>query len=223
MPGIWRQVRHIGPLSLIILLHIGFFYALQSGLLHQAVQAIPKEVFVTFITPERPPEPAPPKPQPAPPKTVPIVRKSVTPPPPIVPIVNKTPSEQAITAPPAPPQPPTPAPEPVVAAPPPAPPAPPAPAQPRTITSGVEYIQRPQPDYPAMSRRMKEQGKVLLRVLVNEKGRAEQVDIQKTSGSSRLDEAARQAVLRALFKPHMEDGRPVPVYVPVPIVFELDD
>lgn len=66
-----QQVRKIGPLGLIILLHLGFFYALQSGLLKQAAQALPtREVFASFITPERPPAPSPPKPKAAPPKTV---------------------------------------------------------------------------------------------------------------------------------------------------------
>jgi protein TonB len=212
----WLQVKRIGPLGLIIVLHIGFFYALQSGLLQQATQAMPKEI-IAFIVPQ--PAPEIPKPQPAPPKTVPVVKKAVAPPRP--PVVNQTPSPQAITPPPAieqPVQPPVAA---VTA--PPAPPAPPAPVQPRTISSGVEYVQAPQPDYPLISKRMNEEGKVMLRVLVNEKGRPERVDVQKSSGYARLDEAARQAVLRALFKPHVEDGKPVAVYAIVPIKFQLDN
>jgi protein TonB len=212
----WLQVKRIGPLGLIIVLHIGFFYALQSGLLQQATQAMPKEI-IAFIVPQ--PAPEIPKAQPAPPKTVPVVKKTVAPPRP--PVVNQTPSPQAITPPPAieqPIQPPVAA---VIA--PPAPPAPPAPVQPRTISSGVEYVQAPQPDYPLISKRMNEEGKVMLRVLVNEKGRPERVDVQKSSGYARLDEAARQAVLRALFKPHVEDGKPVAVYAIVPIKFQLDN
>ena len=72
-----------------------------------------------------------------------------------------------------------------------------------------------------MSRRLGEQGTVLLRILVNEKGLAEKVLVQTSSGSSRLDEAGRQAALRALFKPHLEDGRAVAVYVLVPLNFQL--
>ncbi|NML61416.1 energy transducer TonB [Massilia sp. RP-1-19] len=100
-------------------------------------------------------------------------------------------------------------------------PAPPQPGGPKTISSGVEYIQAPQPVYPSQSRRMGEQGKVVLRVLVNEKGQPDQVLVQHSSGSSRLDEAGRQAALRALFKPHVEDGRPVAVFVIVPLNFQL--
>jgi protein TonB len=53
------------------------------------------------------------------------------------------------------------------------------------------------------------------------KGTAEQVTVQKSSGSNNLDEAGRQAVLRALFKPHVEDGKAIPVYALVPINFQL--
>jgi len=217
-----QHLRRIGPLGTIILLHVAFFYALQSGLLRKAAEALPREVTVTFITPQPQPKPEAPKPQPAPekPKTVPVVKKQVAPRPP-VPVVNTTPSQNAITAPPAPPAPPAPAePAPPVVS---APPAPPAPALPKTITTGIEYLQAPQPEYPPASRRMGEEGKAVLRVLVNDKGRPERVDVQTSSGSARLDEAARKAVMRALFKPFMEDGRAVPAYAIVPIRFQLDN
>lgn len=215
----WRQVRRIGPLGTIILLHVAFFYALQSGLLRHAAEVLPKEVMVSLITPERAPEPPKPQRAPEPPKTVPVVKKQVAPPP--VPVVNTTPSPNAVTAPPAPPTPPAP----VEPAPPAvsAPPAPAAPAIPKTVTSGIEYLQPPQPEYPAVSRRMGEEGKAVLRVLVSDKGRPERVEVQKSSGSARLDEAARQAVMRAVFKPFIEDGKAVPAYAIVPIRFQLDN
>lgn len=219
-----RHVRRFGPLAAIILLHIAFFQALQSGLLRQAVAALPNEVLVSFITPESPP--APPAPKAAQPKTVPVVKKQTVAPRPAPPVVNTTPSQQAITTPPsdpipAPAMPSAPA-APVAPVAPVAPTAPPAPAMPRTMTSGIEYLHAPQPDYPPLAKRMGEQGKTILRVLVNDKGRPERVDVQTTSGYARLDEAARQAVLRALFKPFMEDGKAVAAYAIVPIRFQLD-
>ncbi|WGG50843.1 energy transducer TonB [Rugamonas sp. DEMB1] len=45
--------------------------------------------------------------------------------------------------------------------------------------------------------------------------------MHKSSGSSNLDEAGRQAALRALYKPYLEDGKPVSVYVLVPINFQM--
>ena len=92
---------------------------------------------------------------------------------------------------------------------------------PRTVTTGVEYMRAPQPIYPQISKRMGEQGRVLLRILVNEKGMPEQVLVHASSGSARLDEAGRQAALRSLFKPYTEDGRAVAVYVIVPLNFQL--
>jgi protein TonB len=219
--GMQKQIRRIGPLGLIILLHVLFFYALQSGLLRQAAQAMPREIFVSFITPEQPapiPQPEPPKPVSAPPKTVPVVKKKVKPrPAPVKPAITPTPAPQPIETPIAPAAPSI---DPPVAAAPAAPPAPAVPALPKTI-SGVEYIRAPLPDYPPISKRMGEEGKVILRVLVNEKGLPERVDVRQSSGSARLDEAARQAALRALFKPHLEDGRPVAVYALVPIDFSI--
>jgi protein TonB len=134
------------------------------------------------------------------------------------------PSPQAISEPPVTPAPVEPVAPPVAIAPsaPAAPPAPPAPPQPRTVTSGIEYLQPPQPDYPAVSRRMGEEGKAVLRILVNDKGRPERIEVQKSSGSTRLDEAARQAVSRAVFKPFIEDGKPVAAYAIVPIKFQLN-
>jgi periplasmic protein TonB len=216
----WKKVKRVGPLGTILLLHVAFFWALESGLIHQAAQAIPKEIFASFITPEKAPEPTPPKPQPAPPKTVAVVKKSITPPRP-TPVINNTPSETAISVPIPAPQPPQHEEAPATPAPTPAPVA--APAQPRTITSGVEYIQPPDVKYPAISKRMGEEGKSIIRVLINEKGRAERVEVQKSSGSSRLDDAAKQAVMRALFKPYMEDGKALPVFAIVPINFQLSN
>lgn len=217
---IWQQIKRMGPLGLIILVHVAFLYALQSGLLRQAAQAaLPKEIYASFLAPDNPPEPERPKPQP---KTVPIVRKAVTAPHFVVPVVNTTPSDQAITAPP-----PAPAPiataEPVVAAAPTPVVAAVPPAQIKTISSGVEYIQPPQPVYPSASKRMGEEGRVILRVLINEKGRPERADIQKSSGSPRLDDVAKQAVLQALFKPHAEGGKTLAVYAIVPITFQLNN
>ena len=68
---------------------------------------------------------------------------------------------------------------------------------------------------------MGNEGAVTLRVLINEKGRAEKVEVQKSSGSLRMDDAARDAVIRALFKPYLEDGKPTPAYAIVPINFTL--
>lgn len=203
-----------GPLGLVLAAHALLFYFISSGLLTRMVEvATPQAVIVNFVAP---PKEAPP----AMPKTVPIAQLQ----PPVMPqvpvplvqvetvkntisvtqtaaLVEKTP---------------TPAPVAVVS-------APPAPGTgvPKTITSGMEYILPPQTVYPPMSKRMGEQGKVVLRILVGENGKPDQVLVQTSSGYTRLDEAGRQAGLRAIFKPHLEDGRAVPVYVILPLNFQL--
>lgn len=217
--ALMRQVRKIGPLGLIILLHIAFFWALQSGLVKQVVNAVPKEVIATFIVPEKAPVPAPPKAEPAPPKEVKIVKKVVAPPKPVP--VTETPAPTAITAPPQPPQPATPAPQ-AAAEPTPAPAAPPGPVLPKQITSGIEYIEKPNPAYPSVSRRMGEEGVVEFRVTVNTSGRAEKVEITKSSGYSRLDDAARTAIMRAVFKPYIENGKAITVSTVGSLAFRLN-
>jgi protein TonB len=94
------------------------------------------------------------------------------------------------------------------------------PAGPKLV-SAVEYIQAPQADYPAIARRLGEEGRVVMQVLVNDKGRAEKVEILKSSGFARLDESAKLALLRALFKPYVEDGKATMVLATASINFSL--
>lgn len=93
---------------------------------------------------------------------------------------------------------------------------------PRIIpASAVEYLVSPRPVYPLYSRRAREIGVVLLRVLINDKGLPAQVEVEKSSGYSRLDEAAVVAMRGARFKPYTERGVALAVWAPAPIVFEL--
>lgn len=72
--------------------------------------------------------------------------------------------------------------------------------------SDVAYVVQPAPRYPAESRRTREYGLVLLRVLIDEQGHAKTIEVYRSSGHPRLDEAARAAVLRAIFKPFIDRG-----------------
>ena len=84
------------------------------------------------------------------------------------------------------------------------------------------YLNNPPPVYPVLSRRKREQGKVLLRVQVSAQGAAERVAIQTSSGHVRLDSAALEAVKRWRFVPARRGGEAVAASVVVPIVFRLD-
>ena len=84
------------------------------------------------------------------------------------------------------------------------------------VTSRVEPI------YPPASRRQDEEGTVRLRVLVDERGRPRDVRVLKSSGHSRLDEAAVSAVKRWQFKPATQDAHAVQAWTQVAVVFRLD-
>jgi protein TonB len=100
----------------------------------------------------------------------------------------------------------------------PTPPPPPAQGTPKVITD-VAYLEPPAPKYPPDSKRTGEQGLVVLRVLINELGRAARVDVERSSGFARLDAAARMAVERAVFKPYIENGVARTALATIPIDF----
>lgn len=88
---------------------------------------------------------------------------------------------------------------------------------------GVSYLNNPPPDYPALSRRQGEEGRVLMKVLVSAYGAAEDVRIEKSSGSDRLDNAAVSAVKRWRFIPAKKNNQPLSAYVLVPMKFSIDN
>lgn len=72
-----------------------------------------------------------------------------------------------------------------------------------------------------MSRRLGEEGRVVLRVFVDIDGRPEQVELKNSSGFPRLDQAAEDAVRRWKFVPAKRGDEVVATWVAVPIVFNL--
>ena len=64
------------------------------------------------------------------------------------------------------------------------------------------------PDYPSASRRMEEEGTVTLKFLIGADGKVLQADVEKSSGFTRLDEAARNALSKCQFRPGTVDGKP---------------
>lgn len=85
------------------------------------------------------------------------------------------------------------------------------------------YLRNPKPAYPRLSKRLGEQGKVLLKVKVSQNGIAEQVHIKNSSGFSRLDTVAQNTVQNWRFTPAQRNGQPISDWVIVPIVFNLTD
>lgn len=205
--------------AVIVGLHALVGWALlQVSAVRQAVfEAAP--IFVDIIAPEVT-KPEPPPPQPPPPQARVVPKR----PPPIV--ASKavpTPATSFVVE--APPE----DPPPVVAVAEPAPPtapvaAPePAPPAPKVIpSSSVQYLVAPPLEYPRASRRMRESGKVMVRVYIDADGLPRNVQIDKSSGHVRLDDAAIAAVNKARFKPYTENGRPTPGWAYIPLSFDLE-
>jgi len=104
----------------------------------------------------------------------------------------------------------------------PSPPAPPAPAAIVGARFDADYLHNPKPVYPSASRRLSEQGRVLLRVYVSADGRAEKVEVKTSSGFPRLDQSAEEAVSRWRFVPARRGDQAVAAWVQVPITFQLE-
>jgi len=77
--------------------------------------------------------------------------------------------------------------------------------------------------YPRDALRAREQGKVILHVMVDAEGLPQTIEIAKSSGSPRLDRAAREAVLHWHFVAAVENGKTIASWVQVPIAFNLSD
>jgi protein TonB len=84
------------------------------------------------------------------------------------------------------------------------------------------YLHNPAPSYPAMSRRLAEQGRVMVRVLIGTDGLPQKAELQSGSGYDRLDRAALDAVMRWRFVPGRRGDVPETMWVSVPIVFNLE-
>jgi protein TonB len=215
--------RNLVVASGVVALHAAALWALQSGLIRQTVElVVPVAMLSEFVSPPAP-QPAPvPVPVPAPAPQQAVVRKAVTPPAPR-PVAQPapTPSPQPITAAPEPAPPTVVAAAPVVAATP-APAPAPEPPKLQLPSSDADYLQNPKPVYPPISKRLGEQGKVVLRVLIGADGNAQDAQVRNSSGYERLDQAALQTVLKWRYVPGRRAGVAEAMWFNVPIHFVLE-
>ncbi|WP_094603655.1 hypothetical protein SPSIL_055050 [Sporomusa silvacetica DSM 10669] len=77
------------------------------------------------------------------------------------------------------------------------------------------------PEYPSEARHNRWQGRVVVRVLVEASGRVTDARVAQSSGYNELDQAAEAVVYQWRFNPAYRDGRPVTVWVKVPVAFKL--
>lgn len=214
--------RRLFIVAAVIGFHVLGLWALQAGLLRRAVElVVPVAVIADLIEPPQPqvtPEPTPPKPQPAPKPVAPVQRAVKQAPMPLA-VPDPVPAPAAPTGVvSAPPEPPPAVTEPVAAA----PAAPPAPPKVEMPSSDASYLNNPPPPYPPLSKRLGEQGRVVVRVHISTDGIATRAEVQKSSGFPRLDETAIQTVLRWRYVPGKRAGVPEAMWYSVPINFVLD-
>ena len=199
--------RRVVIASLLAVHGLGVIAMLNAGRLRDvAIEARP--VFLAVV--DAPAAPTPPKPLPPPPPSL----RAPTPPPLEMPLIAPEPSPSPLVAQAiAPPPPPAPA----------APPAPdPAPAAPRMLpAAAVQFLVPPAPVYSRISARMRESGKALVRVFIDEAGMPRNVQLVTSTGFARLDDSAVTAVRNARFKPYVENGVAVAGWASIPIEFEL--
>jgi len=90
-----------------------------------------------------------------------------------------------------------------------------------TAPSAIAYGNQTRIAYPTQALRNREQGTVLLRVLVGADGSVLGVEIEKSSGSRSLDRAAREAVAKWRFHPATRNGIALSAWASVPVTFNL--
>ena len=228
-----RISRNTAIVLAVVGFHVALIWVLQSGLLMRAAEIIvPAEVLAEFITPPAPMAPPTPPASPTPPK--PVAKVTPTPPAPPKPAPPKP-----VAA--APLQPlaindPTPsataptgvlsqAPQAVAAAPAPAAPSPataaPGPAKIELPSVDARYSDQDATVYPAMSRRLGEEGTTVYSVLIGADGKAISARLVKSSGFERLDKAAYDTVMRRRYTPGTRDGVPVALSYNAPITWVL--
>lgn len=201
----FRTIRldRLAGIAAVLALHAVALHGLWS----HRIQVRPDEVvtlFVDTITPpkEESPQPAPQPPRPKKPRPAETPRQLAAPAP--------APSPVESVAPP-------PSPAPAVEAPPARPAGP--------VTLGIELAlscpERSAPAYPSLSRRLGEEGKVVLRVELDEQGGVAAARVAASSGYARLDEAALAAVKAWRCTPARRDGQPVRAVAMQPFMFVL--
>lgn len=209
----------------VVLLHVLALWALHTGLLQRATEWV---IPMAVVSEMPPPPPSPPiKPPPPPPATP--VRPSLAPTPlALAPL----PTPQPTAAPIAPPTLAATAPvnAPVLATPSVAPapsvvavPAPSPPAKVDMPTTVADYRVQSLPIYSLMSKRMGEQGRVVVRVLISVDGVPQQAEVHQSSGFGRLDRSAVEAAMRSRYVPLKRGGIPEATWVLAPIEFKLEN
>jgi len=89
------------------------------------------------------------------------------------------------------------------------------------IFAQPRYAENPKPLYPQEARNKGYEGEVLLRVQVLSNGRVGEIEVRRSSGYETLDRSAIKTVKQWKFIPAKKGETPVPVWVNIPVAFQL--
>ncbi|WP_222428835.1 energy transducer TonB [Denitratisoma sp. DHT3] len=191
-------------IAVVVALHAGVGYALVTGLHRTVVDVIRDPFDVNIIEDAK--KPPPDKPPPPPPKNLPP-----PPPPPQVPMPEVALPPATVST----------GPTITVATKPEAPPPPPVASV--RVPPVVSASSCTKPEYPAASKRLEEEGTVVLNFLIDVDGRVIQGKVEGTSGFERLDKAALDALGRCQFKPGTVDGKAEQAWAKMKYTFRLQN
>jgi protein TonB len=217
--------RNLRIVLTVLLLHGAALWALQTGLLRRTVELlVPAQVLVDMMASAETPTPQPQHlavPTPAKSQAAPA---SPTPPAPMAVATAATQSSANAPAPVAPSTATTSSDRPTTTAvtTSSASVASPAPARVELPSSDADYLNNPKPPYPALSKRMGEQGKVVIRTLIGADGVAQEATIHQSSGFDRLDQAALATARKWRYVPGKRAGVAEAMWFNVPFTFVLE-
>ena len=188
--------------SAVALLHVALIWALANGLGAKVVEAVQGPIMAKIIdTPpakkDEPPPPPPPALDKPPPPFVPAPEIHINLPPPATPSKAITAVQSKVAA-------------------------PAQPAVPDTTPRSDPQHPNRQPSYPASSRRMGEQGRVVLLLYVTADGGVQEAKVDQSSGFAKLDKAAVDEALKSWrFLPATRGGVAIPTWHRIAVVFRL--
>lgn len=201
-----NPAKHLIGFTIVALLHVVVIYALVNGLARKVVDVIRKPIETKIVEEHK--SPPPPEAPPPPPKLA-VPPPPFVPPPEIqiaiAPPVENTVSQVTTKAPPS--------------------PAPTKPT-PRAVTAAVldrSSCPTPEPDYPMASRRNQEAGTLVLRIQIDMNGSPGNIEVTRSSGHVRLDDAAKSWIRSCRFKVATVDGKPVGGWATQAYTFNLLD
>ena len=204
-------------LVVVVVFHVVMGYALVNGLARKIVEVVTQPLDTKIIEeikqklPDKPPPPPPPKLAPPPPPFIPLPEIQVQAPQ-LGPTITAVTREKPVVPIAAPGQRIAPAPAPA-----------PAPRRaPVHIAPVVDARACDKPEYPSAALRAQETGVVLLAFLIDVDGTAVESKVERSSGSGRLDEAARKALALCKFKPATTDGKPERAWAKIEYEWKLN-